>query len=117
MWPVTVAEPDLSNAGEIPEDTFAVRIAIVRAMRGWNYVQAAEACDISKENWRLWEKTHRSPHDYEEVCRKIARGSGFDRRWLSAGGPLRNRCVAACPDIEGQMELALGIADRTLVAI
>ena len=90
----------------IPEDRFGVRIAIIRACRGWNYQQASEACDIGKENWRLWEKTTRTPHDYEDVCRRIARGSGFSRRWISAGGPLRSIWTVV-PAGQGVDQLAL----------
>jgi transcriptional regulator with XRE-family HTH domain len=81
--------------GEIPPDAFRVRIAMVRAMRGWNVKQAAEACGLSPENWRMWEKTGRRPQDYETVCRRIAEGSGFSKSWISSGGPLAtSRCFA-----------------------
>jgi hypothetical protein len=96
------------RTGEIPVDRFGVRIAIIRAMRGWNYTEAGQACDIRAENWRLWEKTDRKPQDYEDVCRRIADGSGFDEMWLSVGGPLsRSRCFVSLPMREGeQMEMS-----------
>lgn len=99
---MALAEP---NAAAIPYDSFGVRIAIVRAVKGWNITQAGEACGIKPENWRLWEKTDRTPQQYEDVCRKIADGSGYDRTWIAAGGNLRSRCFTVVPD-RGQMELS-----------
>lgn len=74
---------------DVPEDTFGVRLAIIEAVRGWNHKQAAEACELDPENWRLWIKTDRKPRDYEAVCRRIARGSRFPIEWVMLGGPLR----------------------------
>lgn len=106
---------DIAEAN-VPEDRFGIRIAVVRAARGWNITQAGEACGIKPENWRLWEKTGRHPQNYEEVCRKIASGSGFSRTWISAGGPLAaaSPCFWPLPSIEGQMELSLGLEQPAL---
>jgi hypothetical protein len=82
---------DALQSGEVPVDRFGVRIAMIRAMRGWNYTQAGKACHINPENWRLWEKSPRTPQDYEAVCRKIADGSGFAYPWIASGGALRSR--------------------------
>ena len=77
------------DEAEIPVDSFQVRIAVVRALRGWNYTQAGQACGIPAENWRKWEKFGTKPQNYEEVCRAIARGAHFSKNWISAGGPLQ----------------------------
>lgn len=107
---------DIAEAN-VPEDRFGIRIAIVRAARGWNITQAGEACGIKPENWRLWEKTPRHPQNYEEVCRKIASGSGFDRTWISAGGPLSTASPCYWPIPDGQMELALDVQPPLLIAV
>jgi hypothetical protein len=114
MWVMALAELR-DDADAIPEDSFRVRIAIIRALRGWNVTQAGEACGIKAENWRLWEKTGRTPQNYEEVCRKIADGSRFSRQWIAAGGPLRSRCLYIVPSA-GQQELPFPVA-RELVAV
>jgi hypothetical protein len=113
---MALAEPT-TTSGEIPEDEFRVRIAIIRATRGWNITQAADACALDPENWRRWEKTGRKPRDYEDVCRKIANGSGYDRAWISSGGPLRSRCFSLLPPVPGQMELPLLVELPSLVAV
>lgn len=74
--------------GRVPTDTFAVRIAIVRAEMGWNYDQAAKATGIGSETWRLWEKRKRQCTTLEQTCRKIADATGFSYEWLMIGGPL-----------------------------
>lgn len=101
---VSPDEAEQAHPG-IPLDSFRVRIAAIRAERGWNVSQAAMACGLSVENWRKWEKNGRRPQAYEETCRRIADGSGYDRAWIASGGPLRSRCVNAVPDAFGQMHL------------
>lgn len=108
-------EPD--GGGEIPLDSFRTRIAMIRALRGWNYTQAGVACGISAESWRQWEKLGTRPRDYETVCRDIARGSGFNPRWITAGGPLRISWFSPVPATPGQMTLALGVERPVLVAV
>lgn len=71
----------------IPTDTFGVRLAAVRAARGLNVKQAAEACGLSDESWRQWEHGT-NPRALDNVARKIEEALGVDRSWLLAGGPL-----------------------------
>lgn len=92
----------------VPYDSFRVRIAIIRADKGWNYTDAERETGIKAENWRLWEKTDRHPQNYEQVCRQIADNAGYNRQWLMAGGPLRSRCSSETPrSDDGQQVLAL----------
>src|SRR5438046_601958 len=92
----------------VPHDSFRNRIAVIRAEKGWNYEQAELATGVKAENWRLWEKNGRKPRDYEDVCARIAAGSGFSASWIMAGGPLKSMnfarlgLVAALP---GQLTL------------
>lgn len=78
----------LPAEGRVPPDSFRVRIAIVRTMMTWNYDQAEKATGINSETWRLWEKGARRCSDVETVAAVIADSTGFDRRWILAGGPL-----------------------------
>lgn len=100
-----MALAEIPEVDRVPVDSFGIRLAIIRASRGWNMTQAAKACDVKPENWRLWEIKGRHPQDYEKVCRKIAEGSGFDRVWISAGGPLRSRCFSLVAQVDGQESL------------
>lgn len=73
----------------IPVDRFGIRLAIIRADKGWNYEDAERETGIKAQNWRLWERTERSPQRYEDVCAQIARGTGHNLDWIKAGGPLQ----------------------------
>ncbi|MDX6273063.1 MAG: hypothetical protein QOJ92_273 [Frankiales bacterium] len=68
----------------VPENTFAMRLAMVRARQKWNCAKAGEACGIDGESWRLYERGRR-PFGYEDVCRKIADATGCDFVWLLTG--------------------------------
>lgn len=71
-----------------PPDTFAVRLAIVRAAcGGWNIKRAAEECGVDPESWRMWEKG-RKPQNREAICRAIEARTGYAYDWLMAGGAL-----------------------------
>lgn len=73
----------------IPEDSFRVRLGVVRvALGGLNIKEAATLCGINPETWRRWEDGN-SPRDLEGVCAQIHRATGIDYRWLIGGGPLR----------------------------
>lgn len=73
----------------IPEDSFRVRLGIVRvALGGLNIKEAAETCGINPETWRRWEDG-KSPRDLESVCSQIHRSTGIEYRWLIGGGPLK----------------------------
>lgn len=89
----------------IPEDTFAVRLAIVRAaLGGLNIRAAAEYCTLSPENWRRWEKGQQ-PHDQSAVARQIAQATGFDYVWIMAGGPLLTGRYTAYGQVRPALEL------------
>ena len=74
--------------GTVPPDTFPIRLAIVRAMMGWNYDQAARETGLNSETWRLWEKRKRRCNDIEAVSRRVAAVTGISYKWLMVGGPL-----------------------------
>lgn len=78
----------------IPVDTFAIRLAVVRAVMGWNYDQAARATGIGSETWRTWEKGKRRCTDVLGVGSVIAEVTGLSRDWIVLGGPLAAERVA-----------------------
>jgi transcriptional regulator with XRE-family HTH domain len=71
--------------GWVPEDSFGARLALVRQHYGWNVKAAAERCQIPVESWRRWERDHRLPRGYVEVCRMIAEATGASYDWLLDG--------------------------------
>lgn len=71
-----------------PRDSFALRLAIVRAHMGWgNRAEMAEALGFSDQGIKNWEQG-RVPRNMPEVCRRIAEVTGLDYTWLMVGGPL-----------------------------
>lgn len=92
----------------VPADDFAARLALIRqALGGWNVKKTADFCGIDDQSWRNWEGGEHTPRDYEAVCRKIAKATGCELRWLLAGGPLRSRCFSLVPLTGGPDQLAL----------
>lgn len=83
--------------GVRPADTFPVRLAIVRAVHGWNYDQAAKATGIGAETWRTWEKGKRHCTDVPGVAAKIAAVTGLDAVWIVFGGPLASVAEGGSP--------------------
>ncbi len=77
-----------TSDGTVPVDTFGVRLAIVRAVQGWNYDQAEAATGINSESWRTWEKGTRKCSDVVGQAQKISAATGMSWRWISTGGPL-----------------------------
>lgn len=102
---------DGTGTGWVPEDSFGARLALVRQHHGWNVKQAAEACGINVESWRLWETRGRKPRDLYEAVEKIARVAGCNELWLLAGDAAvpRSRCFSPLSLVdgpEGQLELS-----------
>lgn len=66
-------------------DTFGMRLAMIRHMKGWNQKEAALACGLPAASWRGWELHDRLPRDVVQVCQRIADITGVDWQWLLAG--------------------------------
>jgi transcriptional regulator with XRE-family HTH domain len=66
-------------------DNFGSRLALVRQHMGWNLKEAADMCAIPPESWRRWERDHRLPRGYVDVCRAIASATGASYDWLLDG--------------------------------
>lgn len=83
---------------DIPADTFALRLVVVRHHAGrLSIEQAARECGLVPENWRRWEDGAR-PRDRIEVSQMISERLRIDLNWLMFGGPLagpRGRRVVA----------------------
>lgn len=85
---MTDVAPDLIDLrGWIPEDTFAGRLALVRARMQWNYATADRVCELKQHSWQRWE-SGRMPRNLLAVATKIADRSGCSREWLVLGGAL-----------------------------
>lgn len=79
---------DEERHGDVPADTFAVRLVLVRHHAGRLSIEkAAEKCGLNAGNWANWEGG-RQPRDRAEVAGAIADALGVDFNWLFWGGPL-----------------------------
>lgn len=85
---------------DIPADTFALRLVIVRHHAGrLSIEQAAKECGLNPGNWQRWEDGAR-PRDRIEVSQTISERLRIDLDWLMFGGPLagaRGRPVTKRP--------------------
>lgn len=86
MTAPTEERPASAGVGWIPdESTFAARLMAVRRHKGWgNVSEAARACGLPPENWRLWEQG-RIPSRLVTIGMVIAGNSGCDFLWLVHG--------------------------------
>lgn len=71
----------LTQPDDVPLDRFGVRIAIIRAEKGWNYAQAEAATGVPGQNWRPCERS-----TYRRASRPCGRASSlsswpFPGRW------------------------------------
>lgn len=74
--------------GWVPEDSFALRLVIVRRQSGdLSQVEAAERCGLKPSTWATWENGAR-PRGMDKVVESIHRGLGTNKVWLMWGGPL-----------------------------
>lgn len=73
--------------GEVPRDTWSIRLVIARTQRGLTQQEAADKCGLPRANWSTWE-SGRIPRQQVDVTQKIAAGLGYDLNWLMFGGPL-----------------------------
>jgi hypothetical protein len=74
--------------GDIPADTFALRLMASRHHAGrLSIEQAAARCGIKPGNWAHWENGRR-PLDKYEVAQDVAEGLGMNLKWLLEGGTL-----------------------------
>lgn len=90
--------------GDIPADTFGLRMMVSRHHAGrLSIEQAAARCGINPGNWAHWENGRR-PLDKVEIARSIADGLGVNFNWLLLGGPL--------VPVSGRPPQAIGRAPR-----
>lgn len=74
--------------GDIPADTFALRLMASRHHAGrLSIEQAATRCGLNPGNWAHWENG-RIPSDKFEVAEAVAEGLGMNLMWLLRGGTL-----------------------------
>lgn len=82
--------------GDIPADTFALRLLAARHHAGRLSIEkAAERCGLNSENWRRWEDGA-LPRDKVDVAQAISTGLDINFNWLLLGGallPARGRPV------------------------
>lgn len=72
----------------IPEDTFAVRLVIIRSTLGLTQKEAAQRCGLDDGSWSNWENGAK-PRGMDRVVEAICSNLSVDRDWLMWGGPLK----------------------------
>lgn len=72
---------------EIPTDTFAHRLILVRAFRNLTVKEAAEKTGLGYGSWSNWERGS-MPRDLLDVVEKISDALRIDPAWLVNGGGL-----------------------------
>jgi hypothetical protein len=74
--------------GDVPADTFAARLVLVRHHAGrLSIEQAARLTGLNSGNWARWEDGAR-PRDRIEVSQAISEALNIDLDWLMFGGAL-----------------------------
>jgi len=93
MFAMTQAMHEAEPVPWAPDDSsFGARLALVRQRMHWNTAEAARACGLNPDSWRLWEEGRR-PRDFEVAAKRIAHRTGCDLRWLTLG-PSRTMLAA-----------------------
>lgn len=92
----------------IPEDSFAVRLVVLRKHLGLTQGQAADLCDLDDGSWSNWENGTK-PQGMDRIVGKISEALHVDRDWLMWGGGLRtgsfSPLLACLPEVTGQGSL------------
>lgn len=102
------AHEALGNEGDaylIPEDSFGLRLLIIRRELGLTQAEAAARCELDDGSWSNWENGSK-PRGMDRIVEKIAEALHVDRDWLMWGGPLRSgsfrSLLTALPEPSGQ---------------
>lgn len=85
MHVMTASITDKTVSWVPSDDTFGMRISMVRHRMDWNSKEAAIACGFSPGAWREWEVFERQPRNLVEVAERIAERTGVDHYWLLTG--------------------------------
>lgn len=85
MTELGAVETGAPPAAWVPADTFADRLARIRRVKGWNFMEAGRETGLSGKSWRLWEQHDRQPYNLLEVATKISAASGVSLIWLLTG--------------------------------
>jgi len=74
--------------GDIPEDTFELRLAMARFHAGGlSASEAAERVGVTGQSWRNWEAGRSVGARKPAMIHYIAQELGVDEEWLAHGGP------------------------------
>jgi transcriptional regulator with XRE-family HTH domain len=85
MTELGAVETGAPPANWVPRDSFADRLARIRRVKGWNFMEAGRETGLSGKSWRLWEQHDRQPYNLLEVATKISNATGVSLIWLLTG--------------------------------
>jgi transcriptional regulator with XRE-family HTH domain len=72
----------------VPEDTFGMRLRILRHELGLTVEDICEQCGVRPPTWGKWERGESEPRGVIRVINTLVEVTGVDREWLLWGGPL-----------------------------
>lgn len=91
------AHEALGNEGAepiTPEDSFALRLVIIRHAFELTQAEAALRCGLDDGSWSNWERGTK-PRGMDRIVEKISDALRIDRDWLMWGGPLKTGSFAS----------------------
>ncbi len=105
---------DPAETPQIPRNTFAARLVLLRHELGLTVDEVSTQCGVASATWSTWEHGTK-PRDMAETCTKISDATGYSRDWLAFGTPIiLDMSTFTSVVTNGQMELPLGSFSRTL---
>jgi transcriptional regulator with XRE-family HTH domain len=95
---MSTAHSDRHWVGEVPPDTFEMRLAMARIFRGMSAAEAAMRVGVTGQAWRNWENGKSVGARKPSMLGHIARQLDVDEDWLRDGGEMRKAPHPGGPD-------------------
>ena len=71
----------------VPENTFGLRLRMVRIVLGLSVEEISERCGVAPATWSKWERGSQ-PRGLVRTVEAIVEQTGVNRDWLMFGGDL-----------------------------
>lgn len=76
---------ELPDNWKVDASDFGARLALIRWQMGWNMKEAAIACGVPAQTWRVWELGIFTPRDIVAMAKQISERTRCDYLWLLVG--------------------------------